>query len=209
MVSSIGNLPQTEESEVGDRIAFLGLLGPPPAIEGGMKLRATLPAEKAQRRPETIQRHLKEGLAPAPELEKLVGGIYFSQTCLFGESARTQLRCLYRALRAVTYAGNLPTFEKMTLRWRAGVIGNLTPRLPRAAARPTDFALYTDASTSTARIDALLFKENSRHPVVLKLAVSRAPSIWRKRLKRKNENFGLEMLDPLAFIWKNRKRLQN
>ena len=87
------------------------------------------------------------------------------------------------------------------------VISSLKPRIPRPLCKGPDYVLYTDAATSTTRIDALLSQGNSLPPVALILAVSRAPTSWIRRFHHKNLIFGLELLAPLAFIWQHRKLL--
>ena len=194
------------KSEVGPRITFLGLLGSSPSVAGGMKLQVALTEEKASRWTASISNYLKEGVISSNELEKLIGKLCFSHTCLFGKFARTQLRCLYRKLYAPKYIAHLASHERLTLRWWIDVLSNLSPRVPRGSSHPPDFVLYTDAATSANRIAALLFKGSTKPPLVITLAVSRVPNFRRKRFNSKDTIFGLEMLAPLAFLWMNRKQ---
>ena len=77
---------ETIKSEVGDNITFPGLIGTFPSPGNGMKLQATLTPEKAKRWTQIIRQHLKAFLLSARELEKLIGKLCFSQTCLSANS---------------------------------------------------------------------------------------------------------------------------
>ena len=156
---------KTAKSEVGTDVTFLGLLGSFPSKHNGMQLRVTLTPEKAAKWTAIIHKHLKEGLISSHELEKLIGKLCFSQTCLFGKFASTQLRCLYTKLHAPRYSAKLSKAEILTLNWRADVISQLSPRIPRLTGGAPDFVLYTDAATSTCRIAALLFKGGNSPPL--------------------------------------------
>ena len=119
------------KSEVGPDITFLGLLGSIPSKRNGWQLRATLTPEKATRRTAIIEQRIKSGLISPRELDKLIGKLCFSQTCLFWKFAITQLRCLYKKLQAPRYIARLNSFEHLARRRRAGVIAGLSPRIPR------------------------------------------------------------------------------
>ena len=142
---------------------------------------------ESQRGADTIRLPLRKGTISASELENLIGELCFSQTCLFGKFARKQIRCTYRQIRAEKYTADLSTPEKMAPRWLVGVIDNITPRIHRSAAHPTDFVLYTDASASANRISALLHNGNYKRPVALRLKESKAPRFRRNRFSRKND----------------------
>ena len=199
---------KVKKSEVGPKITFLGLQGFSPSHHNGWKLQVSLTPEKASKWTAIIRGHLKSGIISSHELDKLIGKLCFSQTCLFGKFARTQLRCLYRKLHAPRYKANIDSFERITLSWWEKVISQLTPRIPRDPEAAPDFALYTDAATSTMRIAALLFRGLLLPPQVLILALSRAPAFRVRRFCAENPIFGLEMLAPLAFLWMHRHKLQ-
>ena len=209
MCTLLGIKLKLQKSEVGPAITFLGLLGTFPSKEGGMDLTVSLPQDKAAKWAADITQYQAKGIITHPELEKLIGKLCFSQTCLFGKFARTQLRCLYRKLYAPKYKAALSKHENLTLSWWIDVLLNLTPRIPRASCKPPDFVLYTDAATSSRSIAAILFQGGSNPPIVQKLATSRVPKFWTSRFNAKNEIFGMELLAPLAFIWFNRKQLTN
>ena len=147
-----------KKSEVGSEITFLGLLGSFPSKANGMQLSVTLTKEKASRWHSIIIKHLSDGTITQMELEKLIGKLCFSQTCLFGKFARTHLRCLYKKLHMRRYSAALTKLERMTLHWWADVIISLRPRIPREPGGTADYVLYTDAATSTNRVAALLFR---------------------------------------------------
>ena len=172
-----------------------------------MKLRVSLTPEKASSWSAIIRRRINDGSISHPDLEKLIGKLRFSQTCLFGKFARTQIRCLYRKLYAPSYSHILSQTELIALHWWVEVISNLKPRIPRGVCQAPDFVIYNDAATITMRIAALLFQGGSSPPpTILHLAVSRVPRFWRTNFNSKNEIFGLGMLAPLAFIWMHGKK---
>ena len=92
----IGAPPQAPKSEVGQQVTFLVLLGSFPTYKNGMQLNVTLPKGKSNKWPNQIHTHVNEGYISYNDLEKLIGKLCFSQTCLFGKFAREQLRCLYK-----------------------------------------------------------------------------------------------------------------
>ena len=91
------------KSEVGSDITCLGTMGSFLSKRNGWQLRAALTREKATRRTLTIERHIRTSIISSHELDKLIGKLCFSQTCLFGKFARIQLRCLYKQLHAPRY----------------------------------------------------------------------------------------------------------
>ena len=109
--SLLGIKLKTAKSVVWESVTFLGLAGSFPTVKGGMKLRVSLTPEKAKNWADTMLGVLKEGRIPPHTLEKLIGKLSFSQTCLFGKFDRTQLRCLYRKLHAPTYIAHINKFE--------------------------------------------------------------------------------------------------
>ena len=206
--SHLGITLKKTKSEVGPKITYLGLLGAFPTRGNGGRLTVSLTPEKAKKWSENIGRILKEQRISAHELEKLIGKLCFSQTCLFGKFARTQLRCLYRKLHAPRFVPNLSKAENLVLHWWNDVISKLSPRIPRGENFFPDFVLYTDAATLSNRIAAVLFRGNSSDPVVSKLTHSKVPNFWLRKFNSKNTIFGLEMLAPLAFLWENRELLK-
>ena len=83
------------------------------------------------------------------------------------------------------------------------------PRIPRWAARPPDFALYTDASSKSNMIAALLIRGATKHPDALELSKSAAHRFCLNRFNRQDVISGLEMLAPLDFLWANRKKISH
>ena len=78
-----------------NKIAFLGLIGTFPAAANHGQLLISLPEDKRARWSQLPDSYLKSGTIPRSCLGRLIGRLLFSQTSLFGKSARTQLRPPY------------------------------------------------------------------------------------------------------------------
>ena len=145
-------------SEVGSSIAFLGLSAPFPAKDGDVELLFSPTPEKAARWTSSIRGSLKAGVISSQEIVELIGNLRFPQTCFFGKAAMPQIRRSYRNLRSPKYTPQISRDERLTLRWRVGVLATLRPRIPRAAAQPPEFALFPDDATKADRVASLLFR---------------------------------------------------
>ena len=155
------------------------------------------PDEKGEKWAKLRRGFLSEWRIDSTALESLIGKLSFSQTCLFGKFARTQLRPLYQKLYRRFYVAKLSPREIPTLKWWSAVLRGLKPRIARILNRYPDFILFTDAATITPLIAGVLF-----HPKlarVLQLTKSRAPSAWLRRFHRRNKIFGSELLAPSFF----------
>ena len=164
-----------------------------------MRLHVSLPETKAKKWSSLLQQVLTDRKINIIELESLIGKLSFSQTCLFGKFARTQLRPLYKKLHSRFYSAKLSSREMSTLRWWLAITKELKPRIAHSLNSHPDFVLFTDAATSNPLIAGVLFRPRSTK--VLQLTTGRVPSAWIRRFHRRNKIFGSELLAPLAFIW--------
>ena len=109
-------------SSVGNSTVFLGLLGAFPSTANGHRLRISLTNEKREKRAHLLDSFLKEGRISRICLGKLIGRLGFSQTCIFGKFARTQIRPLYQKFHQWVYNAQLSRHERCTFeRWRAAI----------------------------------------------------------------------------------------
>ena len=111
------------KSEVGQEIAFLGLLGSVPSNEDVSVLSISLPGDKRKASSSLIPSYLESNRLPYQEIEKLIGRMSFSHTLRFGEFARTHILSLCTKLRRKFYNASLSASERATLIWRADSIG--------------------------------------------------------------------------------------
>ena len=100
-----------EKADVGPHAAFLGLRGFFPCAANSWKLRISLPTEKAYACAALVRSFRLRVSIHALELERLIGRLCFSQTCLFGKFARTQMRCFCKKFGRIlaTRASRPPT----------------------------------------------------------------------------------------------------
>ena len=197
--SLLGIKLKSEKSDCGPRLTFLGIEGYFPCKANGMRLRVPLPETKAQKWAPLLQQVLTGRKIGIVELESLIGKLSFSQTCLFGKFARTQLRPLYKKLHGRFYSTELSSREHSAIRWWLATIKELRPRIAQGLNSHPDLILFTDAATSNPLIAGVLFKPRSTRAI--QLTTGRAPSAWLRRFNVKNKIFGPELLAPLAFIW--------
>ena len=146
-----------DKFDLGEEVAFLGLLGSSPSTRNGGQLRISLPEEKRLKWSAMITSYLKAGRISHRCLGKLIGRLSCAQTALFGKFARTRLRPLRRKMRRRIYTDVLPAYEKSILEWRASIAAEFTPRRARPRPLRPDWLIYTDAATTPAWICALLF----------------------------------------------------
>ena len=179
---------------------FLGLEGSFPRAANNYQLEVSLPYDKAFRWVDEIRRYLRAGHITAIRLERLIGKLGFSQTNLFGEFARTQLKPLYRKLYAARFIPQLSIIESRILHWWSRILLSLNPRIPRGISRIPDFIIYTGAATLSNKMAALAFSRKGDAPVISQLLVSNVPRFWKNHFHRKNIILGSEMLAPIAFL---------
>ena len=75
-----------------------------------MQISARSTPEKASRWIDALKLFLRQGRVGNRDLESLIGKIDFSQTCLFGKFARSQMRALYLKLHRKWYIPNLSAY---------------------------------------------------------------------------------------------------
>ena len=147
-----------------------------------------------------------KGAISACEMGSVMGKLVSAKTDLFVGFARSQLRPLYRKHYARRWRPNIVSPGRMARPWRAPILSAVRPRIPPAPSCRPGFAIYTDASTSSGRIAALRMRPGEESPIVPKICVSAAPSLWvadfaPKKLDRGRGNsgpFGLPMACPNA-----------
>ena len=122
-----------EKADAGPRVTFLGLRGFFPCRGNATKLHISLTEAEASQWPELIRTYRTRGPMRALELESLVGILGFSQTCLLGKFARTQMRYLYKNLRRLYYGSSFSARELSPLLWRGTISAELQPRIPTGA----------------------------------------------------------------------------
>ena len=88
-----------DKSEVGRSVKFLGLPGDFPNPANGMDLCISLPQGKTIRWSEIAESTASKGSIPHKDLGKLLGGLSFSQTSVFGKFGGTMLKSLFGKLR--------------------------------------------------------------------------------------------------------------
>ena len=153
----IGVPLKLKKSVVGPVITFLGLEGTFPTPENGMKLSVRLTPEKASRWIDAIRLFLSKGRVGREDLGSLIGKLGFSQTCLFGNFARCQLRALYCKLSRRWYVPKLSSREILISRWWISVRHAVSPRVVAPSDAQADLIVYTDAATSSQIIASLSF----------------------------------------------------
>ena len=107
-----------EKEDVGPHVNFLGLRGFFPCASNSWKLQISPPTEKAEARPAFVRSFRLRGSIHAMELECLIGRLCFSQTCLFGKFARTQMRFFYKNLRIRVFVAKFAQRELLAPPWR-------------------------------------------------------------------------------------------
>ena len=158
------------------------------------------PEEKRLKWSTLIASYLKEGRIPHRCLDKLIGRLSFSQTALFGEFARAQLRPMYRKIHRRVYTAALSAYEKSILEWRASIIAEFTPRLGRPRHLKPYWAIYTDAATTTGKICALLFFGCRSSPDLHSRYASRVDIARIYLCRHTNLIYGLELLALVLFL---------
>ena len=197
-----------DKFDLGKEVTFLGLLGSFPSTSNGGRLHISLPPVKRKNWSELITSYLKEGRVSHRCLEKLVGRLSFSQTTLFGEFARTQLRPLRRKLHRRVYSAVLSPYERSILEWWASIIAEFAPRLDSPRPLKPDWIIYTDAASTPARICALLFYGNRTSPDLHSCFSSGVDVAWHYLFRHTNLIYGLELLALVLFFEETAPRLQ-
>ena len=87
---------EKEKTEIGQSVAFLGILGSSPSGGNGVTLPVRLRGAKAAKWAALIELVVNEGCASPQCLDGLVGELNFPHTSTFGEFARSQMGVLYK-----------------------------------------------------------------------------------------------------------------
>ena len=106
-----------DKSQVGRALAFLGLWGEFPGPDNDMLLRIPLPEHKKTKWANITHEFASKGTVPHKDLEKLIGGLSFTQTSVFGRFGRTLLRPLHDKLKQRPYVVKLSEDAVDILRW--------------------------------------------------------------------------------------------
>ena len=134
------------KSDVGPKLAYLGVLCVCHSSANGMQLIATPTPSKSKRMSDTARRFLHEHMI-SPARWTIQSGNYASPEPVLSVSspARSFGANTERFAPKDTPAKLSPP-EILGLKWRGGVIAKLSPRIPRSGIAPPDFAIYTDAA---------------------------------------------------------------
>ena len=185
---------------MGNSVVFLGLLGTFPSPKNGGQLLISLTDEKRTKWPQLINTYLKAGSISHRCLEKLIGRLSFSMTCIFGEFARTQLRPLHQKFFRRVYNAQLSQHERCTLEWWRSIIADFTPRIAVSRSQIADWIIYTDAATDPPSLCALLFDGKAKSPQLRTECSSRAPVTWSYLFRTTALIYGLELLASVAYF---------
>ena len=120
-----------------------------------MIIRISLPEHKKGKWENTTHDFASKGAISHNDLAKLIGGLSFAQTSVFGRFGRTLLTPLRDRLKRRPYVAKLPADEVDVLRWRVTLRRDDTSRVCVPKLPCPEVIIYTDAATS-ARIAASL-----------------------------------------------------
>ena len=191
----------SKKSMAGPAVSFLGLLGFLPPAGNNRRPMISPPAERRKRRPDLIGGFLKVGRISHSALENLICKMSFSQTSMFGEFPRTQLRPLYTRLNRRVYNARHSTWGRSVFTGRARAISDFAPRLAIPRTRRPDWLIYTDAATDPTAMCALLFECRRSSPRLRLLCAStRVPGTWPRLFRWNSLIFGLELLALALFM---------
>ena len=155
---TVGITLKAGKSEVGTRVAFLGIQGWFPTAGNRYALHIPLPGGKRKARAALLADYIARRSISHQELAKLIDRLSFSQTLLFGEFARTQLRPLYQKLRRGVYNARLSVAETAVCGWWERVARSFSPRTCALRQHFYDLIVYTDAVPSPPSIVCITFQ---------------------------------------------------
>ena len=188
------------KSEVGSRIAFIGLRGWFPRRENDLALHISLPGGKRAAWAALLDDFIRTRSIKRQELEKLIGRLSFSQTLLFGKFARTQLLPLYQELNRRVYKARLTDAETAVFSWRGGLFAPSPLGSAAPCAQKCAWLVYTDAGASHLYLCALRFKGTADEPRLVSQLASAAPAVWAYHFRSTCLIFSLELLYLVAFL---------
>ena len=177
---------KSTKSLVGAHHTFLGLLGSFLVPQKGLILSIELPQGKIAKWPHIIRDRIADGRITSKHLEKLIGKLSFAQTSVFGRFGRSLLIPLRDKLSERPYSEILPTMEIDILLWRGHAITSHVARSIEIKHKVPEYAIYSDASTSTKIAGALVRKNEtpSDRPIIDELREAFPPLV--KYLRRSN-----------------------
>ena len=209
--TTLGVHLKTRKTEVGWRIAFLGLEGSFPSPANGMTLSIRLPPSKAKTWTSMIERIITTGSISHKELESVIGRLSFTQTSVFGRIGRAMLSPLYIKLHTDTYFPALSLKEATCLRWWTVALAHMKPRKATPKPPKVERIVYTDAAGRSQIIAAVCLTPGTF------VAGNRIDSVrhsktglkWRKTFKKTCYIYGLEVLAVLAILLEKSNELRN
>ena len=131
---------------------------------------------------------------------RLIGSLSSQETSLFRKFARAKTRPLYRKFHRRIYSTALSSHERMIHHRRASIIAEFAPpRRVRPRPLKPDWVVYSDPSSTMARICALLFRGRRSSPDLHTCRVSRADVVWIYLFRRTDLIYGMELLALALF----------
>lgn len=117
-----------------------------------------LPDDKIALWAALIDEIISKGSIQHKQLEKLIGGVSFTQTSVYGRCGRTLLKTLCRKLHSHPHLSALSTPETNLLAWWADFIRAARPRQVLIKQKFPEIVIYTDAATSAAILSAVVIE---------------------------------------------------
>ena len=123
----------TKKTDMGEEVAFLGLLGRFPNPGNDMTLSIALPEDKKTNWATIIDKIPTLGVVQHSQLESLIGKLSFSQTSIFGRFGRPMLTPLQIKLNARHFRTLLSDREIRIPQWWASGLKGMGPAPSRPA----------------------------------------------------------------------------
>ena len=98
-----GAMTKDDKSQVDRALTFLGLRGEFPSPDNDILLIISLPEPKKEKWANITHEFASKGAISHKDLGKLIGGLSFTQTSVFGRFGRTLLRPLHDKLKRLPY----------------------------------------------------------------------------------------------------------
>ena len=139
---------ETQKSEVGSVVEFLGLLGSFPFEMSGPLSHIALHWSKIDRRSQITLDRLTEDQITHKNLERLIGELSYARTSFFGRFGRSLLKPLQGKLNDKPIDGESTDRENDILEWRGKSIGGPIPRIVYIKRLGRDVIIYAGSETS-------------------------------------------------------------
>ena len=167
-----------------------------------MKLSISLPETKTRAWRDVLGRLITLGVSDEQELQRVVGRLSFTQTCVYGEMGLAMPSPFYEKLKSRTYHPLLAERELNELRCWVVAMGALQPRTVRPYQKYPDLMVYTDAATSTQAICALVIGVGDfKSPRAVNECITMTTGHrWKTAFNKTDYSYGLEMLALLALV---------